>query len=159
MEFKEIDNLLKKYFDGDSSLEEEALIWRFLKERKDLPIKYERIRSILAFYQSESHKTSKLTFETISAKKDKKRSIGRIFYFAVAASITLLFGILYFNNTADEKPVYAYINGEPIENQEIAYKEAQKALMLVSKNLNDGAQNVNHLSELNKVVEKISTNN
>ena len=55
-----------------------------------------------------------------------------------------------------EKPVYAYINGKPVENQQLAYKEAQKALMMVSKNLNEGSKNVKHLSELDKALTSVS---
>jgi hypothetical protein len=157
MEFNELDNLIKKYFDGISSMEEEVKIRQFFNKSINLPEKYERIKQVFLFYQNERNAISELRIDTIIPKKDSWLKIKKISYYTAAACILLLAGIWFVSNKAEQKPVYAYINGKPVENKEIAYEEAQKALMLVSKNLNKGAKKVNTLSEFNKAMSIIGT--
>jgi hypothetical protein len=158
MELNEIDQLINKYFEGETSLEEEAQIKAFFNSKRILPEKYQRLKAMFGFYESSKKETSELKIENIIPFQKKKTNSFRILYYAVAASITILFGIWFMHDSGTEKPVYAYINGKPVENQELAYKEAQKALMMVSKNLNQGAKNVGHLSELDKALTSVSGN-
>jgi len=156
MEFKEIDQLLNKYFEGETSLEEEAKIKAFLQSKELLPEKYQRLKSMFGFFESNKNEKIELKFENLIPFQKKKRNSFRIIYYAVAASAAILFGIWFMQDSKIEKPVYAYINGKPVESQQLAYKEAQKALMLVSKNLNEGTKNVGHLSELDKALSSVS---
>jgi hypothetical protein len=152
MEFKEIDRLVNKYLEGETSLKEEIMIRQFLLETDPLPENYERLKTLFVFFDSEAQNRSSLKMEELIPASRKQWKLGRVFYFAAAASIVVIFGIWALSNRSDEKKVYAYINGKPIENREIAYKEAQKALLLVSKNLNKGTEKINHLSEFNKAI-------
>jgi hypothetical protein len=152
MEFKEIDHLIKKYFDGETSLEEENKIRHFLMQGDPLPEKYESMKAIFLFFNSESEKKSRLKLESIIARPRKQWKIGRISYFAAAACMALVLGFWFMTNHGEEKKVFAYINGRPVENRELAYKEAQKALLLVSKNLNKGTEKISHLSEFDKAM-------
>jgi len=156
MELNEIDQLLDKYFEGETSLEEEAQIKVFLQSKDLLPEKYKRIKAMFSFYQATKNESSELKIENLIPFHKKERKSFRILYYAVAASAAILFGIWFMQDSKIEKPVYAYINGKPVENQELAYKEAQKALMLVSKNLNEGTKNIGHLSELDKALSSVS---
>jgi len=158
MEFKEIDQLINKYFEGETSLEEEAKLKAFILSRDLLPDKYNRIKAMFSFYETGSTETCELKIENIIPFQKKKRNSLRIIYYAVAAGAAILLGIWFMQDSKIEKPVYAYINGEPVENQELAFKEAQKALMIISKNLNEGTKNVRHLSELDKAVMSVSGN-
>jgi len=156
MELNEIDQLLNKYFEGQTSLEEEAMIKAFFKSKDILPEKYIKLKALFCFYEASKNETSELEFENLIPNQKKKRNPLRIVYYAVAASIAILFGIWFMQDSKIEKPVYAYINGQPVENQEVAFKEAQKALMMISKNLNEGTKNVKHLSELDKAMTSLS---
>ena len=158
MEFKELDTLIEKYLEGETSKEEEIKLRNFLLTRDILPEKYHWIKAMFSFYHTEKSDKSDLQIAEIVSFQPKKRSHLRIFLYAVAASITLLFGIWFMYKSEPEKQVYAYINGKPVENQEQAYAEAQKALMLVSKNLNHGARNIGKLSELDKAISSVKGN-
>jgi hypothetical protein len=152
MEFKEIDRLINKYFEGESSLKEEIMIRKFLIDTDPLPENYERLKAMFLFFDSEAQNQSHLKMEELIPVKRKQRKLRQIFYLAAAASIAIVFGIWALSHHDDEKKVYAYINGKPIENREMAYKEAQKALLLVSKNLNKGTEKIHHLSEFDKAI-------
>ena len=156
MESKEIDNLIQKYFDGESTLKDEIMIRRYLLENDSIPEKHERVKAIFLFFDSERHKKSSLQFEKLVPKLKKKRTINRMFYYAAAASIALLFGVWLLKTGSKEKNVYAYINGKPVENKEMAYKEAQKALLMMSKNLNKGTENINQLCEFDKAISIVN---
>jgi hypothetical protein len=156
MEFKKIDQLLNKYFEGETSLEEEAQIKAFFEETEFLPEKYKRLQAMFGFYKAGKNEKSDLKFENLIPNQKKKTKSFRIVYYAVAASAAILFGIWLMQDSKIEKPVYAYINGKPVESQELAYKEAQKALMMVSKNLNEGTKNMGHLSELDKALSSVT---
>jgi len=156
MEYKEIDILIEKYFEGESSLKDEIVIQRFLLENEDLPEKYEHLKAIFLFFDNSREQKSSLKFESIATKSPKKRNIFRLLFYAAAASIVLAFGIWFLTSQPEEKKIYAYINGKPVENEEQAYKEAQKALLMFSKNLNEGTQKIKPLSEFDKAISKVN---
>jgi hypothetical protein len=158
MEFKDIDKIIQKYFDGESTLQEEIIIRRFLLKAEGLPEKYDGVRRMFLFFDSEHKKTSNLQFDSILPKQKSGKKIIRMTYFAVAASIALVFGIWFMNRSTDEKKIFAYINGKPVENKEIAYKEAQKALLLVSKSFNKGTENLKQISEFDRTLKMINKN-
>jgi len=110
------------------------------------------------FFDSQRQEKSNLQFDNILPKLKPKKRINRIVYFAAAASIALVFGFWFLNSNPKEKVVFAYINGKPVENKELAYKEAQKALLLVSKSLNKGTEKLNQISEFDKSLKMVSKN-
>ena len=71
----------------------------------------------------------------------------------IAASIVLLISILTYSDNPEEQKVYAYINGKPIMNEQVAKMEAKRALLLVSSNFNQGTENLKHLSTFSKAEE------
>ncbi|MFN8257621.1 MAG: hypothetical protein U0W24_18135 [Bacteroidales bacterium] len=158
MEFKELDKLIEKYLEGETSSEEENRLKDFLLSRDILPEKYLWIKSMFSFYKAEKADGTELVIGDIVSFQPKKHARSRLFLYAVAACAVVLSGFWFLFDAEPEKPVYAYINGKPVENQEQAYAEAQKALMLVSKNLNHGAKNIGRLSELDKAISNVKGN-
>lgn len=154
MDYKNIDDLLKKYFESQTSREEESVLRAFLQSEAGTSDKYLQARAMFAFFSKEKSLESKLKIGQIVTKKAKVSRTRRMYFYAMAASIALLISFFFMQDNRPEKQVLIYINGQPVENQEVALAEAQKALLLVSKNLNDGTENLNYLSEFG-TAEKI----
>jgi len=158
MEFKDIDKIIEKYLEGESTLEQEQLIREYFNNSTDVPEKHKQLAGLFNFYQKTKDEKSSLRLNDIVEKKKSTIKTKRLVYLGIAASIALFVSIFIFQNQQSEKHVYAYINGEPVENQEIVIAEAQKALLLISNNLNEGTHNLNHLKEFNKAEEIMSRN-
>jgi hypothetical protein len=50
MEFREIDNLIEKYLAGETSLNEEKLIKKYLEENNELPEKYQQLKQLFNYF-------------------------------------------------------------------------------------------------------------
>jgi len=97
MEFKDLQILLDKYFDGESTLEEEMQIKRFFKEQSNLPDELKRTKAMFDFFQKESSNKLEKELNFIKeTQKTKPAKIQRIVYLitSIAASILLFFSVL-----------------------------------------------------------------
>ncbi|MEO0469313.1 MAG: hypothetical protein AAF206_06830 [Bacteroidota bacterium] len=134
-----IEKLLHKYWQGESSQEEEKQL-RELLQRDDTPEEYWKYREMFAFYETESGK-----------KRQKKQGI---FFFlgktnrrlwqigiSVAAAIVML---VYLN--LDQPPQEKTTFSDP--EVEFAYEETKKALMLMSQKMNGSKK---HTRKIRKV--------
>jgi len=158
MEFKDFELLLDKYFEGNSTLEEEKQIREFFRTNSDLPEKLVETKAMFEFFQNESEKQTELPLIQIANWKSVKSANKRKIYYlisGIAASLLLLISILTYTDNSEEQKVYAYINGKPIMNEQVAKMEAKRALLLVSSNFNQGAENLNHLSTFSKAEELV----
>jgi hypothetical protein len=71
----------------------------------------------------------------------------------VAAAVLILIGAYLFLQKPYEPVAYAYINGIPITDKEMAIEETEKALTLVSEKLNQSTADLSHLSKLTDIKE------
>jgi hypothetical protein len=158
MESSRIKELIDKYFEGNTSVEEERQLNALIKG-KQLPKEYSYLIPLFDFYEEERNKKPELKFSpgiTIAGIKHS-RSL-RYIWMAAAACILLLLGIFILQNRAPEQVVYAYINGIPVTDEQLAIEETKKALSLISTNLNQGTTGLNYLSEINKTKQLITKN-
>jgi len=150
MEFKDLEILLEKYFDGETTLFEEQQIVKFFKNNTELPEKFKQTKAMFEFFKDE--KESKADFEFAPTENKKTTKTRRLYYqvSAIAASILIFISIFTYTDNLEEQKVYAYINGKPIMNEQVAIMEAKRALLLVSSNFNEGTESLKHLSSFNK---------
>ena len=155
MKTQEIKILLDKYYDGDTSLEEEKLLQRQLS-RIDLPAELRVHREIFGYYAFSAEEKLE-TADFVAKLEDKLKAgrklslfqkYGRKFYpLAAAAAILIAAGIFFLTNfNATDTSLEKYTVNEPSK----AYTEAKKELMLVSVNLNYGMKDLDKLSALQK---------
>lgn len=150
MDYKNIDGLIEKYFNGESSREEEKLINNFFQSELSNSEKYRQEKTMFSFFASEKELKSELIIENVMRPGKKSGKSRRMYFYAMAASIALLISFFFLQENRPQEQVLLYINGQPVENQEIAMAEAQKALLLISKNLNEGTENLDYLTEFGK---------
>ena len=76
---------------------------------------------------------------------------------AVAAGFLLIFiTTLFFPIIEPDKKAYAYINGEPVYDSDIALYEAQDAIYKLTHNFNTGTENLSNLSKFYEIEKKLS---
>jgi len=131
MKTQEIDILLNKYLDAETSLNEESILRDYFNNNNVEP-------HLLPY------KTMFTYFET---KDDYVKPIFKaktnLRWLSIAASIVLLMG--------------TYFGYEAKQNYEtqIAYNQTEQAFKLLANNFNKGAESMAYLGEFNKTTNKI----
>jgi hypothetical protein len=131
MKAQEIEILLNKYLDAETSLTEETILRDYFNNNKVEP-HLESYKSMFTYFNVAE------TYEKPIFKK--KRNMG---WLNIAASIVLLIG-MYFGY--DAKQSY---------DTQIAYNQTESALNLLANNLNKGAETLVYMGEFNKATNKI----
>ncbi len=146
MDSNKIDHILEKYWEGESSLQDEAMLREYFSQ-EDIPAKYESIRPMFQFFKTEQASfldgnfderlTSKLkAVEATDNIKPRRHSL--TVYIRRAAAVAAIFiGVLFVFNKVMVKPPSGLAMTEKAEAK-LAYAEAKAALMLISKKLNKG---------------------
>lgn len=162
MNLQKIENLIKKYENGETSIEEEQQLKAFFLF-EDVPIHLRSYSDIFTFFDiSGKEKITNPDFDAEFLKAieaDKvvpiaatgKRKIYTLV--AMAATVLLLVG-LYFKYSATET-----MYQDTFEDPKLAYAETKKVLMMVSGNLNDGVSELKNVSEFNRGLESLNTIN
>ena len=151
MELAKIEALLEQYFEGNTSLQEEARLQEYFTtaEVPDHLAPYKDMFAGFALMQTqESHTPVQLPQE------EKKRN--PFWGYAAAAVIGVLLSIGLFMNSGNgtEGTETATLTPEQQEAM-IAFEEAKKALQMMSGNLNDGIEEMAYLSEFEKATNQI----
>jgi len=138
MELAKIENLLEKYFEAETSVQEEAVLKEFFSNG-EVPEHLSEYKEMFNYFNNSSLETSnrsiKLTKKTISIK-----------WLSIAAMLVLFIGI------------YSVYQKNETEKEEamLAYMETQKALELISKSLNKGTDAIAQLDNFNKGTEAMA---
>lgn len=142
MELANIEKLIEKYLNAETSLQEETTLKNYFTKGFVAPHlqEYESMFNYFAIAKDETFtKTLKL-----EPKKSKKRNFK---WFSVAASVVLLVSIFVGKQQYDK-------NQQQKEVQRI-YAQVSKGLELLSKNLKKGEQAVTTLYTYEDTVNKI----
>ncbi|MCK9218428.1 MAG: hypothetical protein PHF97_02575 [Bacteroidales bacterium] len=163
MNITEIELLLGKYLDGDTTLDEENFLRTFF-QNEEIPAHLKFYRVYFNYTQSaqqekinpefEQQLTFRLTTENQKTPIVTIQSAHHRFFYwsSIAAGILLLVG-LYF--TFQNDFVKNKNNANLSANQKIAYIQARDALMLVSGNLNVGLKQVERFQVLGTVLNEM----
>jgi hypothetical protein len=154
MNIKEAELLVKKYLDGETSLEEEKALAAFLLSCGEaLPPDLEVMRKTFGYYAAARQERSEdnRKVEEILAGRDKAvrfispRSRRLLYAVSGLAAAILLFAGLYaiFRYQTGKEPIQKF--ADTCTTPEQAYREARKALLLVSASLNRGVTGLEKL--------------
>lgn len=136
---KHIENLLDRYFEGLTTLEEEKQLQHyFLSE--DVAPHLAQYRPLFHYFASE--KKQELAPEL--PKTNLKRPIYT--WVAVAAVFVLFAGLIFTWN----QPINSSQDLGTFDDPELAMAETLKALEMVSRKVNKGKESVMHLQEFNQ---------
>ena len=137
MELDKIETLIEKYFDGETSITEENALRNYFSS-SDVAQHLEHLKPMFGYFSTakEQQFTSEILLQT------RKRNVR---WLSIAASVVVLLGIgtfTYFNHeTASNQDLGTY------DNPEVAFRETQKALALLSNHVNTGVESVQYIQE------------
>ncbi|MBC7642333.1 MAG: hypothetical protein H7174_08345 [Flavobacterium sp.] len=145
MEQINIETLLERYFDGDTTLEQEKQLTNYFCG-SNVAQNLKQYQPMFQFFNQQ--KTGVFNQEI------KLKSSNKIIWFSIAASIVLLVGLgtFYYMNNEQINP------GEGLgsyQSPEVAFQETQIALQMLSNNVNVGINSVAYINEYQITKNKI----
>ena len=139
MELHKIESLLEKYFEGETSVAEENQLKDYFSSA-DVAPEMEPYRPMLTYFKRAKAETAHKTFELPTMKTN------RIAWLSIAASAVVLLGVgLMFLNQSQPQDLGTF------DDPEVAFRETQKALDLLSGNVNKGIQGMQYVQEYEDV--------
>lgn len=164
MNTNNIKDLLEKFYEGDTSLEEEQILADFLLQ-DDVPDEFlsdKKLFRALSENQVEVPPTSSKAIESLidsfseeksSDNKAKKLHV-RYWAIGVAASAALIFGVSQFQKN---QPADSTFFTDTYKNPDDAYQATMNALQLFSENFSKGTESVEKANaQLGKAQEIIN---
>jgi len=153
MELKAIEQLLEKYLEAETSIQEEAALKAYFASREVAPHLQEYVPMFAYFSASKEEKFSgkmlpqeDSEIASLNPSEGNRRKVYS--WVAVAASIVIMAGVFLQEQTGvSEFGSY--------EDPEVAMEETKRALDMVSQLMNSGNDNLVHLNEFNNTKNKI----
>ncbi|BCY29627.1 hypothetical protein [Flavobacterium okayamense] len=144
MESRQIEILLEKYFEGETSIQEERELKAYFSSTEVAP----HLESYTPMFTN-FQKQKELQFTKALPLQPRKQN--HVKWIGVAASLVALFGtLLYFNNNVTTNQDLGTFS-----NPEEAFIETQKALNMVSTEVNKGVKSIEVLNEYEQTKKTI----
>ena len=164
MNTSEIESLLEKFYEGNTTLQEEEALKRFFTG-KDVPSSLKEHQPLFSYYVHErnsaiadpafNHKLdAQLPGQTVEHRLIPISSGSRrtMFIVSIAASVLLLIGLFFtFRHDIFQEKYSQAGNPDP----KAAYADASGALLLVSGNLNNGLKHLERLQMVDKAMKNM----
>jgi hypothetical protein len=165
MDRKETDRLLRKFYRGETSLEEEMKLREWFLEQEDLPDEMSADRALFTMYaetERENLPEEDLEHMLEGLDENPERPVIRLFtrqkfyrFAGIAASLVILvsvyLGYRYYNNSENNRAMTETFR----DNPELAYAETQRVLLYVSSQFNRGTGELSNLKKLNEPVGQL----
>jgi len=149
-----INDLLEKYFDGQTSLTEEKLLKQYFSsnEIKSEHLIYKPLFEAFEIESNEVCPSEIIRSEQISTVKSKHIWFRTLSMAGIAASILVAFWLTGNRAMADD---YAVINGKRIDDAEYAQQFAARKLSRVNRMLTTTMQPIQQFNKVNQCMEPI----
>jgi hypothetical protein len=149
MELNRIENIIEKYFQGETSIAEEKELKEYFSS-PDVAQHLEQYKPMFGYFSQVKEQKSMQEIPLQS----KKRNVA---WLSIAASIVVLLGIGTFIYVSEKNtpPVVAQSELGTYDNPEEALAATQKALAMLSNNVNVGIESVQYIQEYEQSKNKI----
>lgn len=146
MALDRIEKLLEKYFEAQTSIAEEKELKAYFSS-SDVAQHLEQYQPLFGY----AIKAKQEQFTATIPLKTKKRN--RVVWLSVAASVVVLLGVglFTFNNYNQSE----YEDLGTIEDPEIAFRETQRALDMISESVNRGIGSMEYIKEYEQSKNKV----
>ena len=137
METDSIKVLLDKYWEGESSIEDERLLKEYFSTDQIDPA-LEALRPLFAFYKQQGE----IAMASEINLKPRIEPVARIhnlrWLINVAATVLVFIGLFFANRYQDQRAKETYVFVDTYDDPKVAYQEVKEALMFVSTKMNKG---------------------
>jgi hypothetical protein len=148
MELDKIENILEKYFQGETSIAEENQLKDYFSS-SNVAQHLEQYKPIFGYFSQVKQQKST---QEIPLKTNKRK----VAWLSIAASVVVLLGIgTYYFAGEKTTPVVTQSELGTYDDPEEALAATQKALALLSNNVNVGIESVQYIGEYEQSKNKI----
>ncbi|MBS7255672.1 hypothetical protein [Flavobacterium branchiicola] len=149
MELDKIENILEKYFQGETTIAEEKELKEYFSS-PNVAQHLEQYKPMFGYFSQvkQQKSTQEIPLQT------KKRNVA---WLSIAASVVVLLGIgtYFFMSEKNADQTVAQSELGTYDNPEEALKATQKALALLSNNVNVGIESVQYINEYEQSKNRI----
>ncbi|MBP4138850.1 hypothetical protein [Flavobacterium geliluteum] len=149
MELNNIENIIEKYFQGETSIAEEKQLKDYFSS-SNVAQHLKQYQPMFGYFSQvkEQKSTQEIPLQT------KKRNVA---WLSIAASVAVLLaaGTFFYVSEKNTTPVVAQSELGTYDNPEEALEATQKALALLSNNVNVGIESVQYIKEYEQSKNKI----
>lgn len=149
MELNRIEDILEKYFQGETTIVEENQLKEYFSS-SNVAQHLEQYKPMFGYFSQvkQQKSTHEIPLQT------KKRNVA---WLSIAASVVVLLsiGTYFYVSEKNTAPVVAQSELGTYDNPEEALKATQKALALLSNNVNVGIESVQYIKEYEQSKNKI----
>ena len=146
MELDRIENLLEKYFEAETSIAEEKELKDYFSS-SDVAPAFEQYKPLFGYaIQAKQEQYN----ATIPLNTKKRKSV---VWLSVAASVAVLLGVGLFTFNHYNQPKSQDYG--TYDDPEVAFRETQKALAMISEHVNKGIGSIGYLSEYEQSKNRI----
>jgi hypothetical protein len=149
MEHNNIEQLLERYFEGETTLAEEKTLKSYFSSSA-VPPHLEHYIPLFMHYNKVQNEQFKGTLLLINKRSNSKM------WLSIAASVVVMLGVSIYTFQMYNQPVNEDLG--TINDPEVAFKETQKALNMISEHINTGIHSVHYLEEYEQSKNKIFKN-
>jgi hypothetical protein len=160
MDSKQIEQLLEKYWNAETSLEEEKELHQFF-QGNDVPENLKETAVLFRYFETEKKRSLNEDFVDAVTKQIKQRRGGKIVSMAnwiqmarVAAGVIVVVAAVYLigrevrNSSPKEIP-------DTESDPKLAFEQTKKALLMISKNFHKAQNEASKINLLNEAEEKV----
>lgn len=150
MELDKIENILEKYFQGETTIAEEKELKEYFSS-PDVAQHLEQYKPMFGYFSQAKQQKSTQEFPL----QTKKRNMA---WLSIAASVVVLLGIGTYFYVSDKNATQQVASQSELgtyDNPEEALAATQKALALLSTKVNVGIESVQYIKEYEQSKNKI----
>jgi hypothetical protein len=162
MEYNQIKQLLTRYYEGATTLEEEKMLQEYFTGEGDLPADLVSSGRPFMLYRTaagdkpdtavlESRLSALIDEQTVTMHPVSRQKT--LYRFLAAASVAILIGVSGIFIYRSQKSVPSDTFTDPVA----AYSEAQRTLLYISDKMNRGMKPLAHISAINTGTDKLKS--
>jgi hypothetical protein len=142
---------LDNYYEGLTSVADENKLRSYLKQYDGDNPELLEAKMLFGALDAEKSETLDLDFERFFEPKQPTKIRKMLIYMgSIAAAAVIVLSVNFMLRVTEKPVIYAYINGEPISDKEVAIEYSKQAMKNLSVQFNKGTENLSCMSTLNK---------
>jgi hypothetical protein len=162
MDFKERDDLLQKYWNCETSLEEEKQLREYFRGH-DIPERLKETASVFRYFEEAKKKSlNDVAFDgQVMRKVDPRQGqIRRLVYntMRIAAGLVVVIAATWFIRTEVRQTIPQELV-DTYDDPELAFEETKKALLMISKGFGTAEKQTRKINLFNEAQEEIQRTN